>query len=149
MTKRYAMPGMRLGYVTGSPELIDMIRAVRMPWSVNALAIEAGLYLVDHPDTAPIDLSALLDETTRLRKGLNAIPGLSALPTSTHFFLCRLDSGNAATLKQRLAEKYGILIRDASNFEGLDERYFRIATQTARENDMLVEAIRNITEEMK
>ena len=34
-----------------------------------------------------------------------------------------------------------ILIRDASNFEGLDERFFRIATQTPEENDELVGAI--------
>ena len=144
MTKRYAMPGIRLGYVTAHPELIEKIRAVRMPWSVNALAIEAGLFLTEHPDTAPIDLPALLAETQRLRDHLNAIPGLSAEPTQTHFFLCRLAQGRAADLKLRLAEEYGILIRDASNFEGLDERCFRVATQTREENDGLVEAIKNI-----
>ena len=144
MTKRYAMPGIRLGYVTASPALIEKIRAVRMPWSVNALAIEAGLYLTQHPYTAPIDLPALLAETQRLREALNAIPGVTAEPTQTHFFLCRLARGCAAELKQRLADKYGLLIRDASNFEGLDERCFRIATQTPAENDHLVEAIQNI-----
>ena len=141
MTKRYAMPGIRLGYITASPALIERIRAVRMPWSVNALAIEAGLYLCAHPDTAIIDLPALLTETQRLRDHLNAIPGLTAEPTQTHFFLCRLASVRAADLKQRLAEDYGILIRDASNFEGLDEHCFRIATQTPDENDLLADAI--------
>ncbi|MBO4842750.1 MAG: pyridoxal phosphate-dependent class II aminotransferase [Bacteroidales bacterium] len=144
MTKRYAMPGLRLGYITAHPQLIEKIRSVRMPWSVNALAIAAGLYLTQHPDTARIDLTALLTETQRLRDRLNAIPGLTAEPTQTHFFLCRLEKGRAADLKQRLAEEYGILIRDASNFEGLDEGCFRIATQTPEENDRLVEAIRNI-----
>ena len=144
MTKRYAMPGLRLGYVTGHPALIEKIRAIRMPWSVNALAIEAGRYLTEHPDTAPIDLPALLAETRRLRNQLNKIPGLTAEPTKTHFFLCRIAQGRAADLKQRLAEDYGLLIRDASNFEGLDEHYFRIATQTPAENDLLAEAIRHI-----
>lgn len=147
MTKRYAMPGLRLGYVTGHPALIERLRSVRMPWSVNALAIEAGLYLCAHPDTAPIDLEALLAETRRLREALNAIPDLTAEPTKTHFFLCRLESGRAADLKQRLAEEYGLLIRDAANFEGLGEGHFRIATQTPAENDLLVEAIRNILQD--
>ena len=141
MTKRYAMPGLRLGYVTAHPALIDRIRAVRMPWSVNALAIEAGLYLCAHPDTALIDLPALLTETQRLRDLLDAIPGLTAEPTQTHFFHCRLAGVRAADLKQRLAEDYGILIRDASNFEGLDPHCFRIATQTPDENDLLADAI--------
>lgn len=141
MTKRYAMPGLRLGYVTAHPDLIGRIRAVRMPWSVNALAFEAGLFLCALPDTAPIDLPALLAETERLRTRLNALPGLTAEPTQTHFFLCRLEEGRAADLKQWLADTHGLLIRDASNFEGLDAGCFRIATQTPEENDLLVEAI--------
>ena len=141
MTKRYAMPGLRLGYVCGPADLLAQVRAVRMPWSVNALAVEAGLYLTEHPATAPIDLDALLAETARLRDNLNAIPGVSAEPTQTHFFLCRLTEGSAADLKDWLAREKGLLIRDASNFEGLDEGCFRIATQTPEQNDMLVQAI--------
>ena len=148
MTKRYAMPGIRLGYMTANPQLLDRIRAVRMPWSVNALAVEAGLYLTAHPDTAPIDLAALLREAERLRGALDALPGLTALPTRTHFFLCRLDRGCAADLKQWLAVNHGILIRDAANFEGLDERYFRIATQTPEENSRLVAVIRQYLKEV-
>ena len=147
MTKRYAMPGLRLGYVTAAPQLLERVRAVRMPWSVNALAIEAGLFLCDHPETAPIDLPSLLAETQRLRAQLNALPGLTAEPTQTHFFLCRLATGRACDLKQWLAEKHGILIRDAANFEGLDEGCFRIATQTPEENKLLGEAIRQYLED--
>lgn len=147
MTKRYAMPGLRLGYITASPRLLEHVRAVRMPWSVNALAIEAGLYLCQHPATAPIDLPALLAETQRLRTRLNALPGLTVYPTQTHFFLCSLATGRASDLKQWLAERHGILIRDAANFEGLEAGCFRIATQTPAENDLLEEAIRQYLEE--
>lgn len=142
MTKRYAMPGMRLGYVVGKPSLLDMIRSVRMPWSVNALAIEAGLWLTEHPDTAPIDKTALLAEAQRLRDELNRIPGISVLATRTHFMLCELTNGTAADLKAWLMESHGLLIRDASNFEGLGPGHFRIAAQTRKENDLLVTAIK-------
>ena len=147
MTKRYAMPGLRLGYMTGSPTLLAHIRNFRMPWSVNAMAIEAGLYLCAHPETAPIDLPALLAETRRLRERLNTLPGLTAEPTQTHFFLCRLATHRASDLKQWLADRHGLLIRDASNFEGLDAGAFRIATQTPEENELLVEAVRQYLEE--
>ncbi|MCR5744621.1 MAG: pyridoxal phosphate-dependent class II aminotransferase [Bacteroidales bacterium] len=149
MTKRYAMPGIRLGYAVGNPQLLSRIRAIRMPWSVNALAIEAGLYLCEHPETAPILLDSLLDETRRLREALNAIPGVEALPSRTHFFMFRMASGSAMELKIWLAETRGILIRDASNFEGLGEGCFRIATQTPQENDMLAAAIRQFMEERR
>ena len=141
MTKRYAVPGLRLGYLVAAEPLVAKIRAVRLPWSVGALAVEAGLFLAAHPETAPIDLTALLQETARLQAALRALPGLTVEETCTHFFLCRLQKGRAAELKTHLAENQGILIRDASNFEGLDEHCFRIATQMPAENDALVAAL--------
>ena len=149
MTKRYAIPGLRLGYIAANPTLLENIHAVRMPWSVNALAIEAGMYLCEHPETGTIDLDALLAETQRLRDALNSILGLTVEPTKTHFFLCHLEKGSAAELKNWLAENHGILIRDASNFEGLDEGHFRIATQMPEENDALVQAIRQYLEDRR
>ncbi len=141
MTKRYAVPGLRLGYVTGSEGLIDRLRTHRMPWSVNSLAIEAGLFLLEHDSSALFDLPAYLEEATRLRKALEQVGGLDVWATQTHFMLVRLRMGKASALKEYLANEQGILIRDASNFEGLDEHFFRIATQTSEENDRLVLAI--------
>jgi threonine-phosphate decarboxylase len=40
-----------------------------------------------------------------------------------------------------------ILIRDASNFQGLDGRFFRVAVRLKEKNDLLVEALqRSLTE---
>ncbi|MDO4164917.1 MAG: pyridoxal phosphate-dependent class II aminotransferase [Bacteroides sp.] len=141
MTKRYAVPGLRLGYLTGDAGLLQRIRTNRMPWSVNRLAIEAGLYLLENDVSRPLDLSAYLCETERLRTRLEALGGLEVWATQTHFMLVRLRIGKASALKEYLAEEHGILIRDASNFDGLDEYFFRIATQTPEENDRLVKAI--------
>ena len=53
----------------------------------------------------------------------------------------------STALKDYLARKHGLLIRDASNFEGLDEHYFRIATQSHEDNELLVNAISRWFEE--
>ena len=141
MTKRYAVPGLRLGYITGNAGLLSLIRNNRMPWSVNAVAIEAGLFLTEKGVPHSLDMTVYLDETQRLRARLEALGGMDVWETQTHFMLVCLRFGKASALKEYLAEKHGILIRDASNFEGLDERFFRIATQTPEENDRLVDAI--------
>ena len=142
ITKRYAIPGVRLGYLTGCKGLLDRIRTNRMPWSVNQLAIQAGLYLLQHPAEASINLTTYLKETNRLRERLLALGAMDVWETETHFMIVRLRFGKASALKAYLAEEHGLLIRDASNFEGLDERFFRIATQTPEENDRLVEVIK-------
>ena len=142
MTKRYAVPGLRLGYITADGGLLKRIRTHRMPWSVNQLAIEAGLHLLEHDVPNPLDVPAYLQETARLRTALESLGGLEVWATETHFMLIRLRFGKASALKEYLAAEHGILIRDASNFDGLDEHFFRIATQTSEENNRLVEAIR-------
>lgn len=147
MTKRYAMPGLRLGYVTGCAGLLERLRANRMPWSVNQLAIQAGMYLLAHPDEAPVDMEGYLEEANRLRERLQALGVMDVWETETHFMLVCLRIGKASALKEYLANQHGILIRDASNFEGLDDRFFRIAAQAPEENDMLVGAIKKWLEE--
>ena len=63
LTKRYAMPGLRLGYVTGNASLLYHLRTHRMPWSVNGVALLAGLFLLGHPEPMPFPLTDCLEET--------------------------------------------------------------------------------------
>ncbi|MBE6316048.1 MAG: aminotransferase class I/II-fold pyridoxal phosphate-dependent enzyme [Bacteroidales bacterium] len=143
MTKRYAVPGLRLGYVTASASIINRLREQYRPWAINALSLEAGKWLVQRGKTAIPDLTSYLAETQRLRAMLNEIEGIEAQQTQTNFFLCTIASATAAELKEYLAREHGILIRDASNFTGLTPHHFRIATQSRAENDALVTAIKN------
>lgn len=112
-----------------------------MPWSVNSLAIEAGFYAIEEQLSPTINIPLYLKEKERLEKALLATGIVEIWHSDTHFMLIRLRYGKASALKDYLANEHGILIRDASNFEGLDERFFRIATQTPEENDQLIKAI--------
>ena len=148
MTKKYAIPGLRIGYIVASPTLLDRLRYLRRPWSVDSLAIEAGKYLVSHRVQIIPDLRALLNEADRLKKALEEMDGLRVLDSQTHFMLIQLKEGNATALKDYLIHQHGILIRDASNFEGLNQQYFRISTQCAEANDLLVAALRQYLTEV-
>lgn len=143
ISKAYDIPGLRIGYLIASPERIKRITPYVIPWSVNALAIEAGRYILSHPARFPLPIDQWQRETVNLIRELNQLDGVEVLPTSTPFFLVRLKQGRASALKSYLLEQHGILIRDASNFRGLDETYFRLSTQTPAENALLVEAIKS------
>lgn len=139
MTKDYGVPGLRLGYITAHESLTEQIRRHMRPWSVSALAVEAGKYLLQHDE---LICRPDLQEAQRLRERLCQIEGIEVAPTQTNFMLCRLEHHTAAELKEYLAKEHHILIRDASNFKGLTPHHFRIAAQTPEENDALVEAIK-------
>ena len=142
LSKTYCIPGLRLGYIFASPIIIDRLRQIRQPWTVNALAIEAGKYLLENNPKMIPDLPAYMKEAQRLRQELSAIDGLLVMDTATHYMLVNIDKGTAFDLKQWLIEHYGILIRDASNFRSLDNHCFRVTALTPEKNDLLVEAIR-------
>lgn len=141
MTKRYCVPGLRLGYVTGSPVILDRLRQLRQPWSVNAVALEAGRFIIEN-DFEPIaDRDTYLDEAVHLHAQLSAIDGITVMDSYTNFMLCRIEKTDAHQLKQWLLDNHGMLIRDAANFRGLDDHYFRVAAQLPTENEALISAI--------
>jgi threonine-phosphate decarboxylase len=141
-SKKYCIPGLRLGYLTASPIIIDRLRQIRQPWTVNTLAIEAGKYLIEHDPKVLPDIHIYLTEAQRLKDELQNIEGLMVMDTFTHYMLVNIDWATSLELKNWLMEHHGILIRDASNFHGLDEHCFRVAAQTPEENDALIAAIK-------
>ena len=141
MTKEYSIPGLRLGYLTGCPALLEPIRAQRMPWSVNKIAMDAGHYLIHHTAEYRLPLEHIMEERARVAERLSALGVIEVGPSDTHLLLCRLRTGKASSLKTFLAREQGILIREASNFAGLNDTFFRIAVQSPEENDQLIQAI--------
>ena len=139
LTKCYAIPGLRLGYITGQENIINKIKRYSMPWSVNQLAQLAGLYLLEN---VSYSFSDYLLESQRVQQQLANVSGINVYTSEMHFFLCQLEQGKAADLKKHLIEKQGFLIRDAANFRGLNESYFRIAVQDESTNNLLIKAIK-------
>ena len=142
LSKKYCIPGLRLGYIFSSPIIIDRLRQIRQPWTVNAMAIEAGKYLVSNNSQMIPDLKGYLDEAQRLRNELDTIEGIKVLKTDTNFMLAFIDFADALELKHWLIDNYGILIRDAADFRGLDIHYFRVVARTENDDNQLLAAIR-------
>lgn len=140
LTKRYKIPGLRIGYIIASPTTIEKLRNLRQPWSVNSLAIEAGKWIVKHNFPETINRTNLWNECDNLQRQLKQISGMIVETSATHFFLIKTPI-LAKDLKEQLAREYGILIRDASNFKGLTPFHIRIATQTAEVNQLLIQAL--------
>ena len=145
-SKTYSIPGLRLGYITGHPNIVQLLRTLRYPWSVNSMAIEAGKFLLKRGKPAIPDLDAYLAETERLRSALRQIDGIRVFETKTNYMLCELQTVTASELKSYLIHEHGMLIRDCSNFYGLSNFFFRVSTQQPDENDALIEAIRQFLE---
>ncbi len=144
LTKCCAIPGLRLGYVVTSRKLAERLRKFQQPWSVNALAQEAGKFLIRHLSDHPFDAATIQQLSVELQNSINEIAGFRIVPAQTPYFLVEMQSGTATELKEFLVQEHGILIRDASNFRGLNERYFRVCTRNSSDNQLLIEGLKNV-----
>jgi|LGVF01.1.fsa_nt_gb threonine-phosphate decarboxylase len=141
LTKSFVIPGIRLGYILSSKKTIDKLISIKMPWSVNSLAIEAGNFIIEDYHNLLPNKKILVDESKAFQDAFESITGLQIKKSECNYFLVKLNNGKASDLKEYLLENYGLLIRDASNFKGLNESYFRIATQGYDKDKLLFEAI--------
>jgi len=141
MTKDFGIPGLRLGYITANESLTIDIRQQQRPWSINALAQAAGIYLLQHKNEYRFYINSLILERTRVAEALQQNPNIITHPSHSHILLCKLRHGTAAQLKEHLATHHAILIRDASNFHTLTPAHFRIAIQSPQENNLLINAL--------
>ena len=143
LTKTFAIPGLRLGYILASERLISELQKLRIPWSVNALALEAGGFILDRYDALLPDEETLARESEALQKALAELPDLDVTPSPANYFLVRMRRGTASDLKSFLIESHGILIRDASNFRTLTPGHFRLSVQSPEANAALVEGLKD------
>lgn len=141
MTKAYAIPGLRLGYIVASAKLIQRLKALKLPWTVNVLALEAGSFIFEHYDKLKLPIESLLQDKEEFLKGLSVIETLKITESKTHFFIAETGIKNAVMLKMFLLEQFNILIRDASNFRGLSTGSIRIATLDKGRNELLIKAL--------
>lgn len=108
LTKVFACPGLRVGYVYADPARIARLARRQARWALNGLAAALVPELL-----ARADLPAWAAANTRRRAALTAaVPG--AQPSDANFVLVRVEDG-AAAARARLARR-GVLVRDCTSF---------------------------------
>ena len=150
-TKLYCLPGIRLGYcVCSNPRILSEMNALKPEWNISCLALVAGEDSISEKEYVKNTISIIENEKAFLAKELSAL-GFTVFDSDTNFMLTRLPlslltmahshlEGNSIT--DRLARDYGILVRNCSNFSGLDNSYFRIAVRNHDENVALIDALK-------
>ena len=149
-TKFFAIPGLRLGYgMYFDKELEKKISEKKEPWSVNNFAEMAGLTVLDDAEYIEKTLKWIAEEKIYMYEKLNKISGMKVYETEVNFITGKIDEKlfsegvNVKILREKMLEQ-GILIRDASNFKFLDERFFRLAIKDRESNKRVIEVLKEI-----
>lgn len=144
-TKFFAIPGLRIGYLVAHPEIVRTLKKYQIPWSVNTLTqLSATSALTE---SRYIENTRYFIEKQRrfLMGEILKVDGLFPYLSVANFILIRIvDKGIASPyLTERLIQKE-ILLRDCSNFRGLNEGFTRIAVRCHEENIKLIDSLKEV-----
>jgi histidinol-phosphate/aromatic aminotransferase/cobyric acid decarboxylase-like protein len=138
MTKDHALPGVRVGYLLGPPELVRAVDGARQAWPTGTLAQAAALAAVAHEPFVAECRSRLRSDRRALAQGLRAL-GYSPVPSTAPYLV--FDAGDGAALRQRLLAK-GVLVRDCASF-GLPA-FVRVAARPEPDRARLLAALAEV-----
>lgn len=146
MTKFYAMPGIRLGYLIADETIAQQVRNYLPPWSVGSIAQAVGVAVLSEADYAMRTRQAVLQSRENLQKQLEAFGLFHVFPSAANYLLVRIEKGglDAQMLAEKLLKHHRIPIRVCANYAGLDARYFRVAVRSEEENKRLIAALHDL-----
>jgi len=142
LTKFFALPGLRVGYLIAHKDIIRILKEYQMPWSVNVLAQAAAEQCLSEDAFIQRSKQLIAKERAFLYERFARIRELKPYLSAANFLLVKIKDKRLTStcLKERLFGK-SILIRDCANFRGLNKQFIRVAVRTHKENMQLAQAI--------
>ncbi len=145
-TKFYGMPGIRIGYAAGDEGLIARMKLSREPWTVNCLAQAAALAALGDREYEKEALARNEIERDYMLDALSGTGWLLPYPSSANFLLVKILGlkTSSSELTERLA-RFGLLVRDCSNFPGLGSHFIRVAILSRPQNRKFIKVLQSFT----
>jgi threonine-phosphate decarboxylase len=141
LTKLFASPGIRMGYILSRKENIEELRRQLPEWNLSVTAeeaVKAGCRALTGTAFAEETRELIRRERAFLAE-LLAEKGLKVFESQSAFLLFKGPDDLYVRLLQR-----GILIRDCSSFPGLGRGYYRIAVKNHADNLLFKQALEEV-----
>ena len=137
------MAGIRLGYgLCENRELLERMAQVTQPWNVSVMAQAAGIAALKETEYVEEGRKLIFREAPWLRGELEKL-GLFLYPSQANYLFFHGPEGLFEA-----CVRHGALIRDCSNYPGLEKGYYRVAVRTHEENRYLAGALKAALEEI-
>lgn len=141
LSKAWGLAGIRLGYCIAHPLIVSYLMKIKLPYNINALTSAIALRALNKISEVNRRVTVIIQERQWLSSELRKLSYVKhVFPSDANFLLVRCLDANI--LYQGLVSK-GIIVRNRSSEPRL-QNCLRITVGTRKENEMLIEAIREI-----
>ncbi len=141
-SKAFSLAGARLGYIFGSPHVINEFIKVRQPYSVDAVSQAIGRVVYENRGKFERGIERIIEERDRTMVLLEDMPGITPYPSHSNWILFAVGSADGACAadpaRAQAAWDYlyanGVLVRDFSHAPRL-EGMLRVTIGMPEENN--------------
>jgi histidinol-phosphate aminotransferase len=112
-SKMYALAGLRIGYLAGEREVVDIIRRTCVVYSVNGLAQEAALAALGDQEHIRRTRSLIHEGKRFLMRELDRL-GLSTVHGEGNFMMIRLPLSDSLAYRKLMTQ--GVMVRTMTGF---------------------------------
>ena len=133
MSKAFALAGARVGYAAGSPQVVDALRLVRLPYHLSTVTQSVAMTALSHADELLSAVDLLRDERDAMVGWLRSL-GLTVAESDANFILFGVFD-DAEALWRSLLDA-GVLIRLTG-----PTGWLRVSIGTPAENDAFRSAL--------
>lgn len=145
LTKFFAIPGLRAGYMLADPDLTEIMKEKLIPWNVNGLAQLYMCHAAGDFSYIAHSKSFVKEERKRFTGTLSSFKDFIIYPGEANFILVHLAGDLKSGSKlQNLLTPYDIMIRNCANFDALDDSWIRLAVRTREQDDKLIEVLHKV-----
>ncbi|MEK6280161.1 MAG: histidinol-phosphate transaminase [Acidobacteriota bacterium] len=142
MGKSFGWHGVRLGYAVAEPKRAKTLCARQPFWNINGLAAYVLKTVRRFKQEYRASFALVANDRLYMSDRLSTVPGLTVYPSQANFLFVELPDGvSGRTLRDRLLQNHGLLVRECSNKIGASEQQLRLAVQMKNAVDVLVPAL--------
>jgi histidinol-phosphate/aromatic aminotransferase/cobyric acid decarboxylase-like protein len=139
MSKAFGLAGLRVGYGIADPAIVDLLLRVRIPFSINLVALRACLAAVRDPGVLESRRRYIGEERERLFAALARLPGVVPWPSETNFITIDVTAtGRPSAEYVAEARTENLLLRRVTAHR-LPGQYVRLTIGTREENDRFLD----------
>jgi histidinol-phosphate aminotransferase len=138
---KLGLAGLRLGYIAGSPALIEQLNKIRLPYNINVLTQFSADFALSNKALFDRQTHQICADRVIVFKQLNDMPGITAFPSAANFILFRTPAHQASRIFASLKAQ-GVLIKNLAPQGGLLTDCLRVTIGTPDENTAFLNALR-------
>ncbi len=137
---KLGLAGLRLGFLCGSPVIVNEIDKLRLPYNINVLTQTAALFMLENMAVLEQQAGFICEQRTGVFAAMNKYDGIEVFPSQANFILFRVRYKSSDEVFDIIKDN-GVLIKNMKATHGPLRNCLRVTIGTAEENKFFLQAL--------